>query len=157
MAFCPFKAHQRICGHFHGCPFCTEKWDQTGPINISAGTFSRTIPINGFGSGSLLSPSTYLRAFSWMPILDWEMGPNWYRQRIYEHIFMHYPKIWPWVPFKPINVSTSIFTDAHSGLGNGTKQVPSTYLRAYFHTLSRNMALGPVSYTHLTLPTNREV
>ena len=134
MALGPFLAHQRIYGHFHGCPFWTGKWDQMGPINVSTGIFSRTIPKNGFESHS--NPSTYLRAFLRMPILDWEMGPNRSHQRIYGHIFTHYPKKWLWVPFKPINVSTGIFTDAHSGLGNGTKQVPSMYLRAHFHALS---------------------
>ena len=104
--------------------------------------FSRTIPKNGFESHS--SPSTYLRAYLRMPILDWEMGPNWSHQRIYGHIFTHYPEKWHWVPFKPINVSTGIFTDAHSGLGNGTKWVPSTYLRAYFQALSRKMTLSSI-------------
>ena len=105
-------------------------------------TFTHTIQKNGFESHS--NPSTYLRAFFRMPILDWEMGPNRSHQRIYGHIFTHYPEKWLWVPFKPINVSTGIFTDAHSGLGNGTKWVPSTYLRAYFHALSRKMALSPI-------------
>ena len=74
LALSPIRTYLRIYGHFYGCPLWTGKWDQTGPINISTGTFSHTLPKNGFGSPS--SPSTYLRAFSWMPILDWEMGPN---------------------------------------------------------------------------------
>ena len=82
MALGPFQAHQCIYGHFHGCPFCTGKWDQTGPINVSTVIFSRTIPSNGFRFH--LRPSTYLRAFSLIPILDWEMGPV--HQRIYGQI-----------------------------------------------------------------------
>ena len=97
MALGPFQAHQRIYGHFHGCPFWTGKWDQIGPINISTGIFSHTIPKNGFRSHS--NTSTYLRAYLRLPILDWEMGANRSHQRIYGHIFTHYPEKWLWVPF----------------------------------------------------------
>ena len=82
MALGPFQAHQRIYGHIHGCPFCTGKGDQTGPINVSTVIFLRTIPKNCFRFH--LRPSKYLRAFSLIPILDWEMGPV--HQRIYGQI-----------------------------------------------------------------------
>ena len=141
MALSPFRAHQPIYRHFYGCPFLNEKFDLLGPINLSTGTFSRTIPKNDFRS--LLSPSTYLPAFSQMPSREWEIWPIGSHQPIYRHIFTHYPKKWLWVPFEPINLSTGIFTDAHSGMGNLTNWVPSTYLPAHFHALSQKMALDP--------------
>ena len=107
---------------------------------ISCRSESRTFPKIGFRS--LLSPSTYLPAFSQMPIREWEIWPIGSHQPIYRHIFTHYPINWLWVPFEPINLSTGIFTDAHSGMGNLTLQVPLTYLLANFHTLSQKMALS---------------
>ena len=77
MALDPFWAHQPIYRHFHRCPFGNGKFDQLVPINLSTGTFSRTIPKNGFES--LLSPTTYLPAFSRMEILSnwiWSTYPT---------------------------------------------------------------------------------
>ena len=92
MGLSSFRARQPNYRHFHGCPFWNGKFDQLGPINLSTGTFSRTIPKNGFES--LSSPSTYLPAFSRMPTLEWEIGPIGSHQPIYRHIFTHYPKKW---------------------------------------------------------------
>ena len=127
MALSPFRAHQPIYRHFHGCPFWNGKFDLLGPINLSTGTFSRTIPKNGFDF--LSSPLTYIPASSRIPILEWEIGPIGSHQPIYWYIFMHYPIKWFWVPFEPINLSTDIFTDSHSG------RVPSMYLLLPFYAL----------------------
>ena len=102
---------------------------------------------NGFES--LSSPSTYLPAFSRMPILEWEIWPIGSHQPIYWHIFTHFPKKWLWVPFEPIKLSTGNFTDAHSGMGNLTNLVPSTYLLAHFHALSQKNG-----FQHLSSPSN---
>ena len=164
----PNWSHKRIYGHIFTHYPKKWLWVPFEPINVSTGIF--TDAHSGPGNGTKLvpstylrahfhalsrknalgpfqahsSPSTYLQAYLRMPILDWEMEPNGSHQRIYGDIFTHYPEKWLWAPFKPINVSTGIFTDAHSVLGNGTKLVQSTYLRSYFYALSQKIALGSI-------------
>ena len=117
MALNPFK----LINVSMGCTLWNGKLNQFGHINVSMGTFFVHF-------GSLSSPSMFLRAHYHTLFRKMALSPFRLHQRIYGHflgypflkgkldqlgpiniatgrpIFTHYPKMWLWVTFKPINV-----------------------------------------------------